>query len=174
MAKGERELMIEEEREGRERLERCIRERMGTEIKINLRGLRGVVLDSNIVGVYFRERLKWNSVNRARARVRRLTFIEYKEKGNVEKDQYKWTEIKKKDMNKRIKSLIYGIKVEIKGRISKKRRIRRSMKKRLRIGRLEYNTISNIIDYNQTQAIGVQGVYNIRVGLSTRLVRGGI
>lgn len=163
-----REEEINNERKGRKWIEKWVQEQMGTQIKIYLRRLKGIVLDSKIVGEYLGARLKQNSVNRARWKLREKTYIRCKkEEDKVDKDQYKWTEIKEKDMNNSIGSCIYGISVEIKGRFSKKRRIRRSMKKRLRIGRLEYNTISGIIDYNQIQAIGVQGVYNIRVGMST-------
>lgn len=128
-----------------------------------------------MVGDYLEERLKENSVRGARRRLRRKTEIRYiEEEDEVEKDQYKWTEIERRKGTVRgVDAYIYGLKVEIKGRISKKRRIRRSNKKGLRIGRLEYNTISNIIDYYQIESIGVQGVYNIRVGMSTRLERRG-
>lgn len=78
----------------------------------------------------------------------------------------KWTFIKKEAIDK-IYWLMKGINVEIKGKFNKKRRVRRSKIKRIRYGRIEYNRYRSIVDYYQIKTNGINGVYNIRVAIST-------
>lgn len=78
----------------------------------------------------------------------------------------KWTFIKKEAIDK-IYWLIKGINVEIKGKFNKKRRVRRSKIKRIKYGRIEYNRYRSIVDYYQIKTNGINGVYNIKVAIST-------
>lgn len=159
------------EREKIRELERGIREEIKKPIKINVIKLKYIQSDTRIMGRYFQIGLKNNSLSRMRKKVKRmirptgLSLTEKIEKSNT--DWYNWTDIMDKRINSRIISGIRGIYIEIKGKISKQRRVKRGKKYIIRKGRLEFNKVSNILDYYQIKTIGVNGVYNIKICINT-------
>lgn len=152
-------------------LGRMIREEIKKPININVIRLKYLQLDTRIMGRYYQIGIKNNSITRMRKKVKKMikpikiSIIEEHEKYST--NWYKWTDIREKRINTRIISGIRGIYIEIKGRISKKRRVRRRKKYIIRKGRLEFNKVSNILDYDQIKTIGVNGVYNIKICIHT-------
>nr|YP_010417168.1 ribosomal protein S3 [Capillidium rhysosporum]QWY25715.1 ribosomal protein S3 [Capillidium rhysosporum] len=161
---------ISEEEEIKE-IEGKIKERIKEEIKINKIEIKKPVLDSKIMGEYIMKRLRKNSINRIRKRIRKMIKIpKMREEGNY---TYNWNKIKREFINKSIRSYIKGIYIEVKGRISKGRRAKRSTKYRINIGKLEYNKTINIIDYSLSKVNGKNGVYTLRIGINTDIIEGG-
>lgn len=166
----EEKLEIEEIRE--EKLEKKIEEKINKEINIKEINIKNPILDSKIIGRYIIKRIRKNSINKIRKKIKKMIKISKKEeKGEY---TYNWLEIKEGYINKRIESEIKGIYIEIKGRINKGRRAKRSRIYRIRIGRLEFNKIRNIMDYTKIKENGENGVYTLKIGIKTEIRRGGI
>jgi hypothetical protein len=157
----------EEEKEIKE-IEKKIEEKIKKEIEINKIEIKKPILDSKIMGEYIKKRIKKNSIKRIRKEIKRKMKIP--KMREEEKYSYNWLKIKEKYINKEIKSYIKGIYIIIKGRISKKRRAQRSMSYRINIGRLEFNKINNMMDYSQKKINGINGVYNMKIGIKTDIV----
>lgn len=152
-------------------LERGITEQIKKPIKINVIKLDYIQSDTKIMSRYYQSGLKNHSLAKMRNKVKKmiklieLSLTEKKEKCYT--NWYNWTEIMNKRLDSTILSGIRGIYIEIKGKISKQRRVKRRKKYTIRIGRLEFNKVSNILDYYQIKTIGVNGVYNIKICINT-------
>lgn len=148
-----------------------IRKEIKKPIKINVIKLKYLQSDTRVMGKYYQIGLKRKSLSRMRKKVKRMikpigiSLREKYEKYNT--NWYKWTDIRMKRINSRIISGIRGIYIKIKGKISKQRRVKRGKKYIIRIGTLEFNKVSNILDYDQIKTIGVNGVYNIKISINT-------
>lgn len=167
--KNIRKLKIMKERKNIIPLLRGIREVIKKPIKINVIRLKYLQLDTMIMCRYYQIGLKNNSIASMRRKVKKRInpcAINIKEK-KYSTNWYKWTDISQKRINTRIISGIRGIYIEINGRISKHRRVKRSKKDIINKGTLEFNKVSNILDFDQIKTIGVNGVYNIKICINT-------
>nr|QUQ05892.1 ribosomal protein S3 [Neoconidiobolus thromboides] len=159
---------VREEKKEIKKIENKIKKRINKDIEINKIEIKKPILDSKILGEYIKKRMKKNSIQRIRKEIKRE--IKIPKMREEEEYSYNWLKIKENYINKEIKSYIKGIYIIVKGRISKKRRAQRSMKYRINIGRLEFNKINNMMDYSQIKINGINGVYNIKIGIKTDIV----
>nr|QUQ05906.1 ribosomal protein S3 [Microconidiobolus nodosus] len=166
------EILVYKREEEEEEIEKYISEIIKQEVKIRIIKVKNPILDSNILMRYIKMRLKRNSFKKIRKKIKKM--IKISKERNENDYTYNWEKIMKNYINKEVKSNIKGIYIKLKGRISKKRRAKRSTKEILKIGRLKYNSIRSLNDYTKSKVIGINGVYSIKICINTDIKMGDI